>query len=248
MVYRSGESPHPTYRERARGERATFQVELEGAVVAPASGTFTLLDPAGVVLLTGNVAISDSVAYFDITAADLPATLSLGRGYREDWALVFGSDDPQIFSRDVVLVRTKPYPVLTDSDITDVYSDLGRHLPSGVTTWQTQRNAAWKVILGRLEGQGVFPEGIVTSWALREVHFELTCHYIGRDNKKTTGDRWDGMAADHKKEFELAWKRLRFRTDSDGDGAADSELASASEGVTHLNGAPAQSWGGGFGL
>ncbi len=130
-----------------------------------------------------------------------------------------------------------------------MYSDLSRQRASTVTSFQAYIDEAWKRILGRLESQGVFPDHVVTSWSLREVHIELTLHLIALDFSSAQGSRWLDLAASHKKEFEMAWNRLKFVKGSGSDGQADGTgLASANRGVTFMNASPRTSWRGFGGL
>lgn len=236
----------PDYLVQGRGQTASLELYRAGALVAPtqSGSTFSLYDPAGTVLVSAAaVTVTGSIATYAIPAGSLPATLALGHGYREEWALVL-SGVTRTYRRDAALVLHAPYPVITDADLEGVYSDLSRQRASSVTSFQAYIDEAWKRILGRLESQGVFPEHIVTSWSLREVHAELTLHLICLDLHRAAGARWGELARDHKSEFERAWARLSFVRD-DGTGKADgSSQRSARRGVTYLNASPAASWRG----
>jgi len=240
---------YPDYLERGRAQRAELPMYRDGSLAAPASGTFTLYDTGSTDLVTGSVSIVSDVAVYDLDASDLPSTLALGHGYREEWTLVCADGTERTYRRDAALVRSAPHPVLTDADLESVYTDLARQRAASQTTWQSYIDEAWKRILGRLESQGVFPDQIVSSWSLREVHAELTFHLICLNFAKSQGGRWLDLASAHKKEFEMAWSRLRFVVSTDDDGVADSsDLLAANKGVTYCNKAPATSWGGGWGL
>jgi len=244
-------TPYPDYLVRGRAQTVSLPLYRDGALVAPtASGsTFALLDAAGSeVVAAAAVTVTGSVATRALTAPDLPSTLALGRGYREVWHLVLPDGSTRDYRRDASLVLYAAYPVITDGDLTGVYSDLDRQLKSGTTTFQSYIDEAWKRILGRLEGQGVFPECIVTDWSLREVHMELTLHLICLDCGRAAGGRWLELAAGHKKEFEMAWSRLRFATSTDGANADGSAMRPANKGVVFLNASPRATWRGFGGL
>jgi len=146
-------------------------------------------------------------------------------------------------------VKHAARPTLTDDDITAVYSDLARHMATGDTTFQPKIDEAWKQILGRLEMQGVFPDHIVTYWSVREVHLQLALYLTLLDFSSRQGDRWAEMAEAHKREFEMAWARLRFRKSTTDTGLQDDDgMKSAGEGVTHTNASPRRSWRGNWGL
>lgn len=245
---------YPTYLVRGRTQTVSLPLYRSGALFAPtqSGSTFALLKPDGSteVVAAAAVTVSGSIATYAVAAASLPSTLTLGHGYREKWTLVIsGETDPRIYYRDAALVLHAAYPVLTDADLAGVYADLTDQLPSGTTTFQAYIDEAWKRILGRLESQGVFPEHVVTSWSLREVHMELTLHLIALDFARSAGGRWLELAASHKKEFEMAWQRLRFVKGSGADGQADDDTQTpANKGVTFMNASPRTSWRGFGGL
>ncbi len=245
-------APYPEYRVRGRAQTASLALYRDGAVVAPtASGsTFAFYGPAGeVVIAPTPVTVASSVATYPILATELPSTLSLGRGYYEIWHLILPDGTRRDYRRDVSLVLYAVYPVVSDTDILAVYSDLNRQRASGVSTFQGAIDEAWRRILGRLEGQGVFPEHIVTDWSLREVHLELTLHLLCLDYARAQGGRWGELAERHKKEFELAWARLRFvKATADSAAPDGDDLRSANKGVTLMNASPSTRWRGSWGI
>lgn len=238
---------YPDYLQRGRGQVVSFPLYSSGALAAPtASGsTFSFFDSSGTALVDAQpVTVAASVAKYTLAAGDLPDTLSLGRGYREEWSLVCADGVTRQFRRDASVVLYAAYPVVEDADLTAVYSDLSRQLKSGTTTFEAYRQEAWKRILGRLEQQGVFPEKVVTDWSLREVHAELSLHLVCLDFARAQGGRWLELAAGHKKEFEMAWSRLRFTIAADGTNADGSSMRAANRGVTFSNASPRASWRG----
>jgi len=244
---------YPDYYVRGAAQTASFGLYLNGAAVAPtASGsTFALYDAAGTALIgPAAITVSSSIATYAILAASLPSTLALGHGYYVVWHLVCADGVTRDYRRDAALVLYAAYPVITDDDLLAVYSNLGNQLQAGVTHFQTRIDEAWKRILGRLEMQGVFPEHIVTSWSLREVHIELALYLFCLDCHAKQGGRWSDLAAQHKKEFELAWGRLKFvKGTSSSTGAADATTMQApNKGVTWVNASPRASWRGFGGL
>ncbi|MBM4369806.1 MAG: hypothetical protein FJ102_26585, partial [Deltaproteobacteria bacterium] len=195
------------------------------------------------------VTVASSVAHYDLVAGDLPATLALGHGYKEAWKLVLPDGTTRSFYRDAALVLHAAYPVITDLDLEAVYSDLSSQRSATVASFQAYIDEAWKRILGRLESQGVFPEHVVSTWSLREVHLELSLHLACLDFGRAAGGRWLDLAAAHKKEFEMAWSRLKFVRGTGADGQADGDgQKPASKGVTFLNASPRRRWRGTGGL
>jgi len=240
---------YPDYLERARAQTVSLPIWRDGALAAPSAGTFTLRKPNGDTLVTGSVTITGDIATYPVLAASIPATLSLGHGYQELWALTLADGTTQTIPRDAALVKHAARPTLADADLTAIYSDLARHLSSSITTFQGKIDEAWKQILGRLEGQGVFPDHIVTYWSLREVHLQLSLYLTLLDFSTRQGDRWAEMAEGHKREFEMAWARLRFRVSTDDDGLQDSDgLKPGGEGVTYTGASPRTTYRGRWGM
>lgn len=239
---------YPDYLERGRTQVVSCPIYRDGGLVAPTAGTVVLYSPGGVEIDSGSIVIAGSMATYSLTGSVLSDVLALGHGYYLVWSLTLASIG-RTFRRDAALVLHAAVPTLTDADITAVYSDLARNLASGTTSFQAYIDEAWKRILGRLEGQGVFPDHVVTYWSLREVHAELSLHLISLDFARAQGGRWLELADTHKKEFELAWSRLRFVRGTTGSSAADGDgLSPANRGVTFLNSSPRASWRGFGGL
>lgn len=239
---------YPDYLQRGRAQVVSLPLYLNGALAAPlAPSTFRLYAPNGEQLLEYNVDIVDDVATCSLTSADLPETFGLGQGYREEWEITCADEILRTFRRDAAVVRYAAYPVITDDDLLGVYSDLTRQLKAGTTTFQLYIDEAWKRILGRLVSQGVFPEKVVESWSLREVHMELTLHLVCLDCHRASGGRWIELASTHKKEFEMAWGRLTFK-EADGDGNEASATRYSVPRVVYMNASPRRTWGGFGGL
>jgi len=240
---------YPDYLGRGRAQVVSLPIYRDGELAAPSAGTFTLYDQGTTVLETGAVTISGNVAKYSIPAASIPSTLTLGHGYREEWDLTLADGVTKPFRRDAALVLHAPHPVITDEDI-DGYTDLARQRAADETTWQGYIDEAWKRIIGRLEGQGVFPDRIITSWSLREVHLELTFYLITSDFARTAGGRWTEIAPTHKDAYEQGWDRLRFVKDTSGDDIAEDpqKLKPASKGVTFVNSAPTHRYPSGWGF
>lgn len=241
---------YPDYLQRGRAQIVSFPLYIDGELAAPAAipeGAFRLYSPDGQLLVEGAVVVTSEIATFSLTAGQLPSTLSFGQGYREEWELTCADSVRRTFRRDAAVVRYAAYPVVTDGDLLGVYSDLNRQLKAGTTTFQAYIDEAWKRILGRLVSQGVFPEKVVESWSLREVHMELTLHLVCLDCHRASGGRWIDLASTHKKEFEMAWGRLTFK-EADGDGNEGSSTRHSVPRVVFMNASPRRTWGGFGGL
>lgn len=240
---------YPDYLVRNRTQTTSLEIYRDGALVEPSAGTFALYSPSGEEIVSASaVTVASSIATYAINSSSLPTTRSLGHGYYEIWTLTLGGVS-RTYRRDAALVLYAAYPVITDSDLEGVYSDLSSEEGSGFTSFQDKIDEAWKRILGRLEMQGVFPEHIVTSWSLREVHMELTLNLICQDFARVQGAQWLELATQHKKEFEMAWGRMKFVKGAGENGTADGNtLHSAGPRPVLMNSSPRTTWRGIGGL
>ena len=239
--------PFPDYLERGRAQLVTLEVYRNGALVAPASGTFSLYDASGVAQVdAASVTISADRAQFSIGSSSLPSSLPVGEGWQEEWSLVFSDGVTRIFRRSAALVLRAVHPVITDADLLACYSDLDDLRPSDSSSYQGPIDEAWRQIIGRLVGRGRFPYLILDAWSLREIHLETTLSLIFRDFASSIGEgRYLDLAESHKKTAASAWRSLSFDYDKDHDGKSDGQGKRTSyEPVIYLSNAPRGRWGG----
>jgi hypothetical protein len=150
--------PFPDYLERGRTQLVRLEVYRDGALVAPTSGTFSLYDASHVAQIdAAAVTIASSRAQYSINAASLPASLPVGEGWQEEWALTFSDGVTRTFRRSAALVLRAVHPVITDADLLACYSDLDDLRPSDLSSYQGPIDEAWRQIIGRLVGRGRFP-------------------------------------------------------------------------------------------
>ena len=215
-VLYAARASYPQYLERAKTQTVTLPVYRSGALVAPSSGTYTLYDAENDSVKSAAVTIASSIATSSVASTDIPATATLGEGWREEWALVL-SGETHTFRRPAALVLRALYPVITDLDITDEYTDLDDL--NDASHFQLQIDAAWKKVLARLKKGGRFPYLIMDPDALREVHLHWTCEIIFRNWHTSMGDgKYLELAEHHAKQGAFAWKELNFQYDYDNDG------------------------------
>ena len=238
--------PFPDYLERARTQLVTLEVYRDGALEAPSSGTFTLIDASGVEQVSAAaVSVVGSRAQYSISAGTLPDTLPLGEGWQGVWSLVFSDGVTREFVRSGALVLRALHPVVTDADLLACYSDLDDLRPANMTSYQGPLDEAWRQLIGRLVGKGRFPYLILDPWSLREIHMEITLSLIFRDFASSVGEgRYLDLAESHKKTAASAWRSLTFQYDSNHDGRPDgSGDRKGAEPVIYLSNAPRGRWG-----
>ena len=224
-------------------ETVDCPVWLDGALMAPASGTFSLFDESGVTVTTGAVVVVAQIATYPILASHTSAK-ELSDRWREEWSLVIAGVT-RLFVFDAYLARRKPYPVVTDADLIRRHSDLADLRPRSLSSYQPYLDEAWDVTIGRLLEMGVLPQRVVTPWSLRGVHLLETMVLICRDfaSMLDAGDRWDVLGKEYREEAESAWGRLTFRLDDSEDGTGNRRDSAAP--VVFLSSTPAAArWGG----
>lgn len=206
--------PYPRWIVRGQAQTLTFPVYEGAALVAPSSGTFSLLGTDGTELASGAVTVASSMATFALSAL----SADLGAGYLEVWTLVLSGVTHRMV-RDAALVRRELYPVLNDQALTTVHPNLRKRLlATGVTSYQAQRDEAWAQIVLRLMENGRYPYLILTPWSLRTAHLFRTLYWLYAGGGADFADE----AKDYLEQFEAEWKRLVFHYDDDNDELLDS--------------------------
>lgn len=233
----------PEYIEVGREQVVTLALHHGADIYAPESaGEARLYDAAGTLLLTKDYAVADDMAQLTLTAANVPATLTLGRGPWLEFDIEAPAGRTRTYKRDVVLVRQAIRPTLTHQDLIDLSPVIAASLRSGQTL-QPYITEAWHTIIGRLEQAGVYPSRIVDYWVLRALHIELTQHLICQEFALRLGASWTDRAASHRREFEMSWSKVNWRTAS-RELEADSSNRKGRRGVVTLNAsAPPTTWG-----
>ena len=212
--------PFPSYVERSRAQVVQLAVYRSGALVAPVSGTFTLTDADGdVVVDAAAVSVVGDVAQYSLPAAAIPDSTPVGEGWAEDWALTFADGVTRTFRRSAALVLRALFPVITDADLLACYSDLDDLRPADLTSYQQFIDESWRRVIGRLVSRGRFPYLILDPWSLREIHLETCLGLIFQDFGSSVGEgRYIDLAEGHKKTAAAAWRNRTFQYDQDHDG------------------------------
>ena len=102
--------------ERGRAQKVKCPVYLAGALAAPASGTVSIYNAAGVAVIdAAAVTVASSIAEYALIAGDTSGG-ELGLGWRIEWSLLMPDTVTHIFRIDSGLVRRRLYPVISDID------------------------------------------------------------------------------------------------------------------------------------
>lgn len=237
--------PFPNLYERERAQPVSAPVYRNGALVAPASGTFSLYKPDGTALVpAAAVVVTGSVATYTVPAATLPSTLTpLGDGWREEWALLFsGETSARLWRRTAALVRRAPFPTVTDADMVALYPDIATQLGNIGTSFQAQIDAAWGRILRTLLRRGMASYLIVDQDSLHDWLENETLAAIYRSFFRGSGtERWKVLWDDHAARATAAATTAAPQIDTNHDGKADDTSRTAVGIPIHPNAAPSRS-------
>ena len=233
--------PSPRFMVNGVDVTVDFPVYEEGALAAPASGTYTLYKGT-TSQFSGAVTVASDIA----TRAVALSTLGLSQDvdYVEEWELVIDGET-YTFRRDVYIVRRDLYPVVTDQDLIRVHSNLASLRPSTLDSYESYREEAWDQIVGRLLGLGNLPQLITNSWVFRTSHLWLTLSLIAIDfaTEESGLGKWTKSIERYEKKYQAAWDAIQLEYDTDEDGAADQRKSGIP--VYFLTGLP-QRFGGGI--
>ena len=216
-------APYERVLERGRAQEVRQPAEYDGSTIAPSSGTYTLYDPDGDVVVTDSVTIgSDGVATYTIGASDLPSTLDLGTGYYEVWSLVMPDGSTRSPRRLVVLARKALDPPIGDGDMEHEYSGLAAMRGQALGSYQDSREQAWGQILRRLSREGAWSHLVYDASAFYDAHLALSLAKLFRSFHARTGDeRWHREGRDQELHYDRAWQALAVAWDRDEDGKPD---------------------------
>lgn len=211
--------------EREKTQTTDLKIFRDNAQIVPTGGLYTLLKPDGVKVVDGAAALisgSGTLSYSH-SAAQLVNTLPLGEGYVQEWTAVI-SGESFVFRRMAALVRRRLYPVVSDGDLSAIYSDLESLRPSTMTSYQSYIDDSWYTILRRLRTVGGGYEYLVmSSDSFFESHRHLTLYLIFRDfhsSLSQSNGRFLDLANLHFSQYQEEFNSINFVYDTNDDGIA----------------------------
>tara|TARA_R100001509_G_C4870075_1_gene216357 strand:- start:769 stop:1545 length:777 start_codon:yes stop_codon:yes gene_type:complete len=211
--------------ERGKAQTTDVQIYRDGLQVVPSSATYTILKPdAQPIVQDGVCTISDAgtVTYSHISS-QLATTLVLGEGYVQEFSCVI-SGETFVFRRMAAIVRKRLYPVISDADLEELYSDLANLRPSNITSYQQYIDSAWYTILRKLRNVGAGYEYLVVSpESFAESHRHLSLYLIFRDfhSGLSSDGRYLELAQEHYRLYNDEFNSINFVYDEDHTGQPD---------------------------
>lgn len=214
--------------ERGRANVVRCALEASGAQVDVVSGTITISDGAGAVVVdAAAVTVTSGVASYSYTP---PSTTPLGDGWLIVWALTTASGS-EVVRRSAAVCRVA---LRCPIGVADLYDELGQINPAGAapSTGETEAEhdrkieAAWRRIQADLVGAGRRPFLVIDSQALRGVVIDLALALILEDSRGLAQQLRE-LGGARRRAYEAAWGKLQLRYDEDDVGVGSVPLSSS---------------------
>lgn len=230
--------------ERGKAQNTELKIFRDGSQIVPTSATYTLSKPDSGYIVEGGAATValDGTCTYAHSAGQMLDTLILGEGYIQEWAVVI-SGETYTFRRMAAIVLRRLYPVISDVDLTELYSDLEALRPSSMSSYQSYIDSAWYTILRKIRSIGAGYEYLVTSpESFAEAHRHLALYNIFRDFHSSLGQsngRYLDLAQEHHKLYIDEFNTIKFVYDEGHTGKPDEpDKRKSAHAVVFLTGAP----------
>lgn len=230
--------------QRARNQTAVQEAHYRGELVAPTSGTYTLIapeDPSGgpFTINAQPVVVTNEVATYPVTAIELPATSELSALWQERWALLMPDGTTRTVLREVAVALHPLHPVLTERDLTvGRYPNLVKQLGAHGKSLQPYMEEAWDDLIEDLWAVERWPELMLSTTAFHKPHRERTWFLVFNFLfSLVTGspNRWETLREMHLANSKAAFSSMTSREDTDHDGRPDSRRRQGVKSVHHRN-------------
>jgi hypothetical protein len=232
----------PSFIERAKTVTLSMAVYEDGPnPVAPVSGTFTLYNQSKVVVVTGAVTVTSSIATFQVTAAVIPTATLLSAEWQEEWVMTLADGRVETIRRDAYLCLRGLYNPVNEAMLLRRVSDLQNLKHSSLTSFQGYIDEAWSTVEGMLLQDGKRPYLIMNSWALKEITLCYSLQYIFQDVETyMSGEgRYAKRAKEYSEAASAAYATLKLEYDfSETNQRASADDSTAAISILYLNTPP----------
>ena len=192
--------------EREKTQLTQIKIYRDNAQIVPTGATYSLKKPDSSYIAKEQAAAVDGngTVSYTLNSSVLPSTIELGEGYIEEFNCTI-SGTVYTFRRMAAVVLRKLYPVISDADLTQVYSDLESLRPSSITSYQLFIDDAFYQILRKIRQKGMgFEYLVISPESLYEAHRHLSLYLIFRDFHSSIGQsegRFLDLAQEHYKQY-----------------------------------------------
>lgn len=223
VVY-SADLSSPVLIEQGRPNVLRCPLRRSGQIEPPASGTITIYDATGTALIAAAVVtISGGVAQYTTGAF---ASSERGMGWRVVWVLTMGDGHAHTYRASAGLVRTIPYPTLSDAAIfrrADTLNPTKKTCVHSRKTMQPLIDESWeKTILPELRKGGSWAHLVFDHSGLEEAHHHATLALLF-DELGIVQPTFLAVASHHREQFKAAWVNAQVSYDADDDGEPDTD-------------------------
>lgn len=218
----------PVLIERGVTQTLSFEVLQDGDLATVASGTITILDETGTVIVNAAaLTVSSGTCSYSLLNTSVPATLQPAERWQVTLVLSVGGLTETI-RKNANLVLNALHPVVGDTDILARHSDLGNLLPASRVNWGVHIQAAYEVIARRLLAKGRRPWLVMSPWSLYDAHLNLALSFIFTDLETYTSGagKYSEMGKKYMADYESAWGALEFLYDDANSGEVKNTGAS----------------------
>jgi hypothetical protein len=238
----SAQIRHVELLERNKNQTTSIKVYRDNALVIPTEAKYTLINPTSKKVVDSAVAsiADDGTVSYPHTATQLPTSTQLGEGFIQEWWIKIEGYG-HVFRRMTAVVLRRLYPVVSDIDLTAIYSDLEEVRPSSLTSYQKYIDDAWYQILRKIRNKGMGFEYLVMSAdSFYEAHRHLSLYLIFRDFHSSLGQsngRFLDLAQEHQRMFMSEFESINFIYDETHQNVpSDKDKRKSGKPVIYLNG------------
>lgn len=222
----------PDFLPKGKNITLSCPVYLDGTLTAPTSGTVSVVDQDGsVVVDEASITVASSIATYALSGT-LTSTKSVGDMWQVLWTLTIGGVEYQ-FENEASLVIRPLRPAVSDIDLFQRHPMLDPNafdkIGGDLTTYQPFINEAWIEIISRLISEGKKPYLISGSTALQSIHLYLSLALVFQALSGPT----DTYADEKERYFEMykeMWTTTKFPQDTDADGKPDTKKSTGIQG------------------
>lgn len=206
---------------REQANTLILEVERDGGLVAPTSGTVDVFKADGTALVDNQaVTISSDRAEYTIAAVTLPSTLDFSRLYQVRWKLVMPDGNTHTFVRMAWLVRFRWYAVVAVQDLEDEFHEVLAYTKQGGDP-QPAIDASFKRLIRRILNEGRDPALILSPGALRAPLLHLAAATLFRGWTREADDLHWTNYKDQLTLYEREFGRMKLVEDLDEDGVPE---------------------------